>query len=78
MKHLKPIDEFVNESLNDQKKMDLLQDLNVEVTALIKKYVPQLKKLDPKSTKEFNRLFTEFKTARSQTKRIWRQRLGRF
>ena len=61
MKHLKPIDEFVNEALNDQKKMDLLQDLNVEVTALIKKYVPQLKKLDSKSAKQFNKLLTDFK-----------------
>ena len=61
MKHLKPIDEFVNEALSDEKKMDLLQDLNVDVTALIKKYVPQLKKLDPKSTKAFNKLFSDFK-----------------
>ena len=61
MKHLKPMNEFVNEALSDQKKLDLLQELNVDVTALIKKYVPQLKKLDPKSTKEFNKLFTEFK-----------------
>ena len=61
MKHLKPMDEFVNEALDNQKKMDLLQELSVDVTAMIKKYVPQLKKLDPKSTKEFNKLFTQFK-----------------
>ena len=61
MKHLKPMDEFVNEALDNQKKLDLIQELSVDVTAMIKKYVPQLKKLDSKSTKEFNKLFTEFK-----------------
>ncbi len=61
MKHLKSMDEYVNEALSDEKKMDALQDLNVDVSALVKKHVPILKKLDPKSAKAFNKLLTDFK-----------------
>ena len=32
MKHLKTMDEYVNEALNDQQKLDALQDLNVDVS----------------------------------------------
>jgi len=62
MKHLKPINEFINEKLNDEQKLEALQDLSVDVSALIKKHLPKLKKLDPKSAKEFNKLLTDFKT----------------
>tara|TARA_R100000005_G_scaffold90790_1_gene62486 strand:+ start:268 stop:480 length:213 start_codon:yes stop_codon:yes gene_type:complete len=61
MKHIKTFDEAINEALSDEKKMELLQELNVDVTALIKKYVPQLKKLDSKSAKAFNKLLNDFK-----------------
>ncbi len=61
MKHLKSMDEYVNEALNDQQKMDALQDLNVDVSMLVKKHVPILKKLDPKAAKAFNKLLTDFK-----------------
>ena len=61
MKHLKPIADFINEKLNDEQKLEALQDLNVDVSALIKKHIPKLKKLDPKSAKEFNKLLTDFK-----------------
>lgn len=61
MKHLKPIDDFVNEALNDEKKMEALQDLNADIAALIKKHVPVLKKLDPKSAKAFDKLLKDFR-----------------
>ena len=61
MNNIKSLNEFVNEAMSDEQKMDALQDLNVDVSALIKKHVPVLKKLDPKAAKAFNKLLTDFK-----------------
>ena len=61
MKHLKSMDDYVTEALNDDQKMEALQDLNVDVGALIKKHVPVLKKLDSKTAKKFDKLLKDFR-----------------
>ena len=61
MKNLKSIDDFINEALNDEQKLDALQDLNADVAALIKKHVPVLKKLDSNTAKKFDKLLRDFR-----------------
>ena len=43
------------------KKMDMLQDLSVDFSQLVKKYVKNLRKLSSKDQKAFGKLFGDFK-----------------
>ena len=43
------------------KKMDMLQDLSVDFSQLVKKYIKNLKKLSSKDQKAFGKLFGDFK-----------------
>jgi hypothetical protein len=61
MKHLKTMNEFVNEALSEEEKLEALQDLNADVAALLKKHAPILKKLDSKSAKAFDKLIKDFR-----------------
>lgn len=54
-------DQSLNEALSDERKMDALQDLNVDVAALLKKHIPILKKLDSKSAKALDKLINDFR-----------------
>ena len=43
------------------KKMDMLQDLSVDFSQLVKKYIKNLKKLSSKDQRAFGKLFGDFK-----------------
>jgi hypothetical protein len=42
-------------------EMNILQDLSVEFSQMIKKNLPQIKKLSPSTQRELGKLFSDFK-----------------
>lgn len=42
-------------------KSDILQDISIDFSQLVKKHIKNIKKLDPKTQKEFGRAFGDMK-----------------
>jgi len=42
-------------------KMDILQDISVDLSQLVKKHLKNIKKLDPQTQREFGKLFGDMK-----------------